>query len=166
MRNPIKLWANRPTDIYGLRRNITLFKGCKNITVILYAIIHDVLKSKKMKSVLYQFYDYSQMFDAINLQEAISDIYDTGVDDENMVLLYDANKEINMAVKTANGLTERQLITDTVLQGDTWGSMLASVQVDKIGQDCMAAGYSYLYKNILPVGFLGLVDDRIYGQPA
>ena len=114
-----------------------------------------------MKSVLYQFYDYSQMFDAINLQEAISDIYDTGVDDENMVLLYDANKEINMAVKTANGLTERQLITDTVLQGDTWGSILASVQVDKIGQDCTAAGYSYLYKNILPVGFLGLVDDIV-----
>ena len=97
----------------------------------------------------------------MNLQEAISDIYDTGVDDENMILLYEANKEINMAVKTANGLTERQLITDTVLQGDTWGSMLASVQVDKIGQDCMAAGYSYLYKNILPVGFLRLVDDIV-----
>ena len=136
-------------------------KGCKNNIFILNAIIHDVLKSKKMKSVLYQFYDYSQMFDAINLQEAISDIYDTGVDDENMVLLYEANKEINMAVKTANGLTERQLITDTVLQGDTWGSILASVQVDKIGQDCTAAGYSYLYKNILPVGFLGLVDDIV-----
>ena len=133
-------------------------KGCKNNIFILNAIIHDVLKSKKMKSVLYQFYDYSQMFDAMNLQEAISDIYDTGVDDENMVLLYEANKEINMAVKTANGLTERQLITDTVSLGDTWGSMLASVQVDKIGQDCMAAGYSYLYKNILPVGFLRQIE--------
>ena len=33
--------------------------------------------------------------------------------------------------------------------------------MDKIGQDCMNAGYFYSYKNILPVGFLGLVDDIV-----
>ena len=114
-----------------------------------------------MKPVLLQFYDYSQMFDSINLQEAISDIYDTGVDDENLQLLYNANQEISMAVKTANGLSDRQVVNDIVLQGDTWGSILASVQVDKIGQDCMEAGYFYLFKNVLPVGFLGLVDDIV-----
>ena len=66
-----------------------------------------------------------------------------------------------MAVKTANGLSDRQIVSDIVLQGDTFGSILASVQVDKIGQDCMEAGHFYLYKNILPVGFLGLVDDIV-----
>ena len=136
-------------------------KGCKNNIFILNAIIHDVLKSKKMKPVLLQFYDYSQMFDSINLEEAISDIYDTGVDDDNLALLYNANKNINMAVKTPHGLSDRQTVKNIVLQGDTWGSMLASVQVDKIGQECMAAGYFYLYKNVLPVGFLGLVDDTV-----
>ena len=75
-------------------------KGCKNNIFILNAIIHDVLKSKKMKPVLFQFCNYSQMFDSINLEEAISDIYDTGVDDDNLVLLYEANQNINMAVKT------------------------------------------------------------------
>jgi hypothetical protein len=136
-------------------------KGCKNNIFIVNGIIHEVMQSTKMKPVLLQFYDYSQMFDSINLQEAISDIYDTGVDDENLQLLYNANQEINMAVKTANGLSDRQVVNDIVLQGDTWGSILASVQVDKIGQDCMEAGYFYLYKNILPVGFLGLVDDTV-----
>ena len=119
------------------------------------------MQSTKMKPVLLQFYDYSQMFNSINLQEAISDIYDTGVDDENLHLLYNANQEINMAVKTANGLSDRQVVNDIVLQGDTFGSILASVQVDKIGQDCMEAGYFYLYKNVLQVGFLGLVDDIV-----
>ena len=136
-------------------------KGCKNNIFILNAIIHDVLKSKKMKPVLLQFYDYSQMFDSINLEEAISDIYDTGVDDDNMVLLYKANQSINMAVKTPNGLSDRQTVNDLVLQGDTFGSILASVQVDRIGQECMAEGHFYLYKNVLPVGFLGLVDDVV-----
>ena len=136
-------------------------KGCKNNIFILNGIIHDVLTSKKMKPVLFQFYDYSQMFDSINLEEAICDIYDTGVQDENLALIYQANKEIKMAVKTVHGLSERQTIENIVLQGDTFGSILASVQVDKIGQDCMDAGHFYLYKNALPVGFLGLVDDIV-----
>ena len=141
----------------GGRKN----KGCKNNIFILNGLIHEVLKSKKMKPILFQFYDYSQMFDSINLQSAICDIYDTGVDDDQLVLLYKSNKEINMAVKTANGMSDRQIVSDIVLQGDTFGSILASVQVDKIGQDCMDAGHYYLYKNILPVGFLGLVDDIV-----
>ena len=71
-----------------------------------------------MKPILLQFYNYSQMFDSINLKEAISDIYDTGVNDDN--------EEVHMAVKTANGLSERQLVKNCVLQGDKWGSILAS----------------------------------------
>ena len=66
-----------------------------------------------------------------------------------------------MAVKTPAGLTERQTIKDIVLQVDTFGSILASVQVDSIGQECMRAGHYYLYKDKLPVGFLGLVDDIV-----
>ena len=136
-------------------------KGCKNNIFILNGIIHDVVKSKKMKPILYQFYDYSQMFDSINLQEAISDIYDAGIQDEQLALIYKANQEISMAVKTPTGLTERQTVSDIVLQGDTFGSLLASVQVDMIGKDCMEAGHHYLYKNLLPIGFLGLVDDIV-----
>ena len=136
-------------------------KGCKNNIFILNGLIHDVLKSKKMKPILLQFYDYSQMFDSINLQSAICDIYDTGVDDDQLVLLYKSNQEINMAVKTANGMSDRQIVKDIVLQGDTFGSILASVQVDNIGKDCMDAGHYYLYKNALPVVFLGLVDEIV-----
>ena len=136
-------------------------KAARTIFFIVNGIIHEVMQSKKMKPVILQFYDYSQMFDSINLQEAISDIFDTGVDDDNLQLLYNANQEINMAVKTANGLSDRQVVNDIVLQGDTWGSILASVQVDKIGQDCMEAGYFYLYNNVLQFGFLGLVDDIV-----
>ena len=45
--------------------------------------------------------------------------------------------------------------------GDTWGSILASNQVDTIGKECVSEGFTYLYKEILPIGFLGLVDDVI-----
>ena len=40
------------------------------------------------------------MFDSIDLQEALSDIYDAGVDDDMFVLLHIVNEEIHMSVKT------------------------------------------------------------------
>ena len=98
---------------------------------------------------------------SINLNEAISDIFDTGLDNNTLGLIYKSNSEVSMAVKTPHGLTDRHTVKNIVLQGDKFGSLLASVQVDKIGQACMQAGYNYLYKNEHPVGFLGMVDDIV-----
>ena len=53
-------------------------KGCKNNIFIIQGIIHEVLKSKKMHPVLLQIYDCEQMFDSINLQQALSDFYNAG----------------------------------------------------------------------------------------
>ena len=101
------------------------------------------------------------MFDSIDLEEAISDLYDVGVTDESLALIYKANQEIQMAIKTQSGLTERQTVNDIVLQGDTFGSILASVQVDAIGKDVVETGLGYMYKNELSISLLGLVDDVI-----
>ena len=136
-------------------------KGCRNNIFIINAIIHDVLSSVKKKPILLQIYDYAQMFDSIDLKQAISDIYEAGLQDDNLSLLYQANKEIFMAVNTPTGLSERQRLENIVIQGDTFGSILASVQVDSIGQECAASGYGYKYMDSLPVGILGLVDDTI-----
>ena len=136
-------------------------KGCRNNIFIINGIIHDVLRSRKNNPVLLQIYDYSQMFDSINLKQAISDIYEAGLKNDKLSLIFEANKEIFMSVNTPAGLTDRQLLENIVLQGDTWGSLLASVLVDSIGQECAASGYGYQYKNILPIGMLGLVDDII-----
>ena len=59
-----------------------------------------------------------------------------------------------MALKTFHDLINRQTINDMIIQGGNFGSLLASVQVDQIG---MQAGYYYLHKNILSIGFLGIV---------
>ena len=87
----------------GARKN----KGCRNNLFIINGITHEVMSSIKKTPVLLQIYDYKQMFDAINLQQAISDIYDVGVDDDNLSLLYQANNDIRMAVNTPDGLTDR-----------------------------------------------------------
>ena len=66
-----------------------------------------------------------------------------------------------MAVKTPNGLTNRQSIKNSVLQGDTWSSIMASVQVDAICKDVEKAGLGFRYKNSLEISALALVDDII-----
>ena len=132
-------------------------KGCRNNIFIVNGIIHDVMSSKKKKPVSLQIYDYKQMFDAINLEQAVSDIYNAGVNDDNLILIYKANKEVKMAVNTPNGLSERKSIENVVIQGDTFGSILASVQVDSIGKEVMETDYGYKYKDALTNGMLGLV---------
>ena len=136
-------------------------KGCKTNIWIVNGIIHDTLNNKNMKPVRLQITDYMQMFDSISLIEAINDIYDAGMKDDNLSLIYEANREIHMSVNTPGGLTERQTLKNLVLQGDTWGSILASVQVDSIGKNIEKAGLGYLYKGKLSVSLLGLVDDMI-----
>ena len=66
-----------------------------------------------------------------------------------------------MSVNTPDGPTQRSKITNCVLQGYTFGSILASVQVDSIGKECAESDYGYKYQNVLPIGMLGLVDDTI-----
>ena len=148
---------NMSNSQMGGRKN----KGCRNNIFMINGIIHDVLSSRNKKPILLQIYDYSQMFDSMDLKQAISDVYEAGLTDSNLSLLYKANSEVFMAVNTPSGISERQKITDTVLQGDTFSSLLASVQVDSIGKDCSKSGYGYNYMEKLPIGILGLVDDTI-----
>ena len=101
------------------------------------------------------------MFDAICLEEALSDAFDYGIRDDNLNLIYNANKEVKMAVNTTNGLTDRQNITNVILQGDTFGSILASIQVDKICKEVESLGHGYMYKDTLPITMLAMVDDMI-----
>ena len=136
-------------------------KGCRFNLFIINGIIHDVLKSKNQKPVLLQIYDHSQMFDSMNLKFAISDMFEAGLKNGDLQLLYEGNKKIHMAVNTPDGPTQRNTIENCVLQGDTFGSLLASVQVDSIGKECAETEYGYEYQNILPIGMLGLVDDTI-----
>ena len=82
-------------------------KGCRNNILILNGIIHEVVANKKADPVVLQIYDYRQMFDAINLEEAISDAFDVGINDDELTLIYKANKDIQMAINTPNGLTSR-----------------------------------------------------------
>ena len=99
----------------------------------------------------------------MDLKEAISDLYDSGMQDNSLVLLYEANQNINVKVKTAYGLSVENCFEQIVLQGDTWAPLMASNQVDKFGKILLeeSPDYIYKYKGHVPVGILGMIDDVV-----
>ncbi len=66
-----------------------------------------------------------------------------------------------MSINTPYGLSDRQIIISSVLQGDTWGTTFASVQADNIEKEAEERGYGYNYKDSIRLGSLGQVDDLI-----
>ena len=103
------------------------------------------------------------MFGRMNLGEALSDLFDSGIEDDTLHLLYSANKNVEVKVKTSFGLTEEMVLDEVVLQGEVWGPSLASNQVDMFGKEMLEKEFSfvYRYKGYIPVPLLGLIDDTI-----
>ena len=103
------------------------------------------------------------MFDGMNLQESISDLYDSGVKDDHLTLIYEANRDLLFKVKTSNGLTVEQDLKENVLQGDTLSSIIASNQVNTIEKKLLDENtdFLYKYKGVVPIGVMAMVDDTV-----
>ena len=100
---------------------------------MLNSVICDVLSSKKKKSIDIGIYDYRQCFDSLWLEECLNDMYAGGLQNDKFNLLYEANADVNIAVRTPVGKTEEGNIKNVVLQGDTFGPLLCSKQVYMLG---------------------------------
>ena len=123
-------------------------------------IIHDVLNNKVTKPINITVLDYRQCFDSMWLEEAMNDLFEAGLDDDKIAVIYEANKTNQVAINTPSGLTERKIISQIVLQGDVFGPLECTVQVDSFGKECLQQDkLLYNYKNSVGVPLLGMVDD-------
>ena len=150
--------SNMSESKVGARKN----KNIRNHLYIINGIIHDVLSSKKKKPIDIQIRDYKQCFDSMWLQETLSDMFEAGVDDDQLALMYEANKNVKVAVKAPNGLTDRVNIKDIILQGNVFGPIQCSVSVDSFGKECLEEEkHLYYYKEEVPIPILTMVDDAL-----
>ena len=89
-------------------------------------------------------------------------LFEAGVTDDNLAILFEANKEVNVAVKTPVGITVREKIKKIILQGDVFGPIEFSVQVDSFGKECLEEDkYLYKYKDSVKIPILSMVDDAL-----
>ena len=136
-------------------------KSIRNHLFIINGIINDVLHGKR-EPVDIEIIDYRQCFDSMWLSESINDIFESGIQDDNLALIHAANAENLVAVKTPVGLTERKLVEKIVMQVEGTGPGQCSNQIDTFGKECLEEGkLLYKYKDGLGIPPLGMVDDVI-----
>ena len=119
-------------------------KNVRDHIWIINGIITEVLSKKSNIPVDLLIYDYKQCFDTLWLQECMNEMYNAGLDDDKFNILYNANSDVDVTVKTPVGKTEPGKIKDVVLQGDVFAPLLCSKFVDTIGQECLT-DHKYTY---------------------
>ena len=80
-----------------------------------------------------QVYDVETCFDALWLHEVVNCLYDAGLKNDKLTLLFLENNNANVAVKSNGGLSRRVNIKDIIMQGSVWGSLCCIVLMDKLG---------------------------------
>ena len=125
-------------------------------------MINSVVQDKD-KCVDIQVYDIQQAFDALWLEDCLNDLFDSLPDssrNDKLALIYETNVNNQVAVNTGVGQTERFSVQRIVQQGGGWGPMECSNTIDTLGKRCRDRGiHTYLYKNVVRVLPLAMVDD-------
>ena len=137
-------------------------KNIKNHLFVVYGIINSMMNEEKC-CIDICIYDLEKAFDALWLEDCLNDLYDTlpeNQHDDKLALIYEANDNNLVAVKTPVGLTERINIKKIVTQGGTFGPIECSTSIDKLGQKCYEKGeHLFVYKKMVQVLPLSMVDD-------
>ena len=132
-----------------------------NHIFVLNSVINDVLQNRK-KPIDIEILDYKQCFDSMWMEECLNDLWEAGIQDDHLALIYEINKNIDVAVKTPFGLTERKQVERVVMQGEVYGPLCCSVQVDTFGKECIQQRkYLYQYKEIVGIPPLAMVDELV-----
>ena len=144
----------------GARKN----RNIRDNIFVLGAITNSVINGNE-ESIDVQVYDVEKCFDALWVQECINDLYETGLSNDKLVLLYLENQNANIAVKSSTGMSRRVSINNIVMQGTVWGSLFCTATMDKLGKLVYKKeDLLYKYKGVVDTPTLGMVDDILSVQ--
>ena len=140
----------------GARKN----RNIRDNIFVINAIVNNVRK-RNLKGIDVTVYDVEKCFDKLWAKECLNDIYECGFQNDKLPLLYHENTNAKVAIKTSSGITRRIDISEIIMQGTVWGSLLCTGTMDKLGKMCYEKPeFLYKYKGV-PIPPLGMVDDVI-----
>ena len=126
---------------------------------VMNAIMNSIKKGSE-EPVDFQVYDVEKCFDSLWLHEVINCLYEAGVQNDKLPLLFIENNIAQVAVKTSGGMSNRELIRNIIMQGSVWGSLCCVVLMEKLGQQIYNnPDLLYYYKGLVPTPPLQMVDD-------
>ena len=105
-------------------------------------------------------FDVAKCFDKIWLEDSLIDLFEAGLNNDNLVLPHKANVKNSVAVKTAFGKTDRFDITNNILQGTKFGPLMCTTSMSKLGDlEYKQSKQILTYKDTVKVPSLGMIDD-------
>ena len=133
-----KLLKNRISDT--LQQNISNFqnggmkgKGVVDNVLILRGIISHA--NYLDKELWLTFYDIEKCFDSLWLEDCINSLWDLGVKDDVLCLIYLMNIKVTVTVKTPLGETDPLFLSNFVKQGTVLGPVLNNCSLNKLSTD-------------------------------
>ena len=107
-------------------------------------------------------YDVKKCFDKLWMSECINDLYEAGLTNDKLCLIYYSNRTARIAIKTPNGMSERFNIYEKVMQGTVWAGLMCTCTMDKLGQLAYQdKSLLYKYRGEVEVPPLEMIDDII-----
>ena len=131
----------------------------RNHLFVIYSVLNSVVQ-KESPAVDIHMYDLCKCFDGLWLEECCNNLFEAGVTDDKLAMIYEGNKVNQVAVRTPGGFTDRVFINRIVTQGGVTGPLCCAVHTDAIGKDSLESGeHLYLYKGKVGIPTLAMVDD-------
>ena len=152
-----KLLKNRINKL--LQQNISKFQngGMKGKGVVdsLFILRATVNHAKYLnKELLITFYDIEKCFDSLWLEDCINSLWDLGVKNDTLFLIYLMNTKASVTIKTPMGDTYPLILSNLVKQGTVLGPVLNNCSLDRFSKESF--GYTFGSVGMKPLEF---VDD-------
>ena len=127
---------------------------------VMNAITNSVKKGNE-SALDYQVYDIEKCFDSLWLHEVINTLFEAGLQNDKLPLLFIENNNAQVAVKNNERISKRISISDIIMQGSIWGSLFCVVVMDKLGKLLYhdKPELLYYYKGVVGTPPLQMVDD-------
>ena len=110
-------------------------------------------------------YDAEKCFDALWTYECVNDLYEAGLQNDKLSLLFEINQVAQVAIKTPHGMTKRVTIPNIIMQGTVWGSLNCTTTMDKFAKKVYNNDeLLYKYRGEVSVPPLQMVDDILTVQ--
>ena len=118
------------------------------------------IKGRNHRDNLFVLFDVVKFFDKLWLQETLNDLFEAGITNVKLVLIYKENQKNSIAIKTPFGITKRFDVEDIIMQGTVFGPLKCTTSMNQLGAMAYKRGTPLLaYKETVQIPVLGMIDD-------
>ena len=126
-------------------------KSITNHIFVVNTILNAVVQ-KENEPIDLQLNACKKCFDSLWLYECMNDMFEAGVTNDKLAMIYHGNRKNMVSIKTPIGPTKRTDLNDILTQGGSLAPSVCSVHTDTIGKESLERNeYLYMYRNKIPI---------------